>query len=88
MGVEAMGVQAMLEEATGALTEFAVERLEQIALGLDSILANRGQLASTAELAARYRVFAGVLRATGDNLGVLRRLAGESVSGTGMPWVR
>ena len=86
--VEASDVEVLLEEATLALTEFAVERLEQVALTLDAILARRGHLSSTAELAARHKVFAGVLQATGDNLGVLQRLAGESSSRAGIEWAR
>lgn len=86
--MEASCVEDLLEEATNALTEFAVERLEQVVLSLDAILARRGRIASTAEVAARYQVFVGVLRATGENLGLLQRLAGENSSKTGMRWAR
>ncbi len=77
----------LVDEATVALGEFAVQRLERVALDLEAILESRGRVTPTAELAARYRVFAGVLRSTGENLDVLQRVA-ASTSEAGMPWGR
>ncbi len=65
----------MLAEATAALTRLDAARLELIAAKLGALAP--GAVMGTAEIAARQRVFASVLRATGNNLAVLRRVAGE-----------
>ena len=75
-----------MDDATIALTQLAAEQLEKIALDLDAILQSGGTVVNTRELAARYRVFAGVLQATSENVRVLVRVAGHETAG--MSWAR
>jgi hypothetical protein len=66
----------VLEEATGALARLDADELSQLelrALRLQDLLANGARLMALPELQARHRVFASVVRATGDNLAILQR---------------
>jgi hypothetical protein len=66
----------VLEDSTGALIRLDADelgRLERFALRLQSSLANGPQLMALPELHARHRVFASVVRATGENLAILER---------------
>lgn len=49
--------------------------LEVLAGKLQALLASPVRVLGTPEIAARQRVFAGVLRATAENLEILRRVA-------------
>ena len=78
----------LLEEATRALARMdapALELLHERALELRALRDGGG--AGTMETAARFRVFANVLRGTGQGLGVLGRMRGEGAAG-GTPWGR
>ena len=76
----------MLAEATAALARLDAERLEGLAGRLETLLASSAGLTATDEIAARHRLFAGVLRATGENLDILKRVA--CGAGAGGAWAR
>ena len=67
----------LLTDATEALGVLDADRLGFIADKLQVLLTSQTSLRSTREIAARQRVFASVLRATGDNIAVLERVSGE-----------
>jgi hypothetical protein len=65
----------VLDEATAALACLDAEALGELearALRLQALLSSSVRL-TTPEIAARHRVFAGVVKATGENLGILDR---------------
>ena len=75
-GGPATELAALLDAATSALARFDAEQLERLgarALELQALRSLDGVAAG--EAAARLRVFASVLRATGSGLDVLRRVS-------------
>ncbi len=80
----------LLEEATDALARLdagALGELERRALELKSLLSS--DVTSLQHIQAGYRVFAGVVRATSENLGVLDRSGSSSPYGAARmrtPW--
>jgi hypothetical protein len=66
---------ALIDEATDALSLLDATALDGIADRLQALF-SAGGTATTPELIARYRVFAGVLEATRENLGVVERVTG------------
>ena len=62
----------LMDEATEALTRMDAEALESLA---ERVMGLRGSVAP-AEVAARMRVFSGLLLETGRGLEVLHRLGG------------
>ena len=65
----------LLVDATEALGVLDAERLGSIAARLQTLLDSQTGVTSTAEIASRQRVFASVLRATAENIAILRRVA-------------
>jgi hypothetical protein len=81
----------LLQEATGALARLDAEalgELEERAVRLQALLAAGARITTLREIAARHRVFAGVVKATGENLGVLERVSAGRGYGAGDPWAR
>ncbi len=69
-----MELSAVLSEATAAVERFDIQALGELELRartLQTALAGGLQLRVSAEIAARHRVFAAVVRATGENLAIL-----------------
>jgi len=67
----------VLEAATEALARLdseALGELEERALRVQALLAQGAGFLALPEVMARHRVFAGVVRATGENLRVLERV--------------
>ena len=79
-------LSGLLAEATSALELLDAGRLDELAGRLETLVARSGGLVVTAEIAARHRVFASVLRATGENLNILKRVARGA--GEESAWVR
>ena len=80
----------MLVEATDALARLdsdALEELERRAVKLQALIVGGVSAMALSEIAARHRVFAGVVKATGENLGILDRVASAGVYGRN-PWAR
>lgn len=76
----------MLGEATAALARLdlaGLEELERRAVALQALVATGTRIQALPETLARFRVFAGALQATGENLAIIERLLGP-----GMPWAR
>ena len=86
-GVDAeVELAGLLTEATGALARLdadALGELEERAQRLQALLTAGARIATLREIAARHRVFAGVVQATAANLGILERTRKE-----GTPWAR
>ncbi len=80
----------MLDAATDALARLDAEalgELERRAMELKAL--PTGNLTSLSHLQAGYRVFAAVVRATGENLGVLERSGGAyGAARSRSPWAR
>ncbi len=77
-----MELRAVLAEATDAVARLdtrALSELEQRARALQAMIAGGAGMCVSAEIAARHRVFAAVVRATGENLAILEGArSGES----------
>jgi hypothetical protein len=84
----------LLEEATQALARLDAEtlgRLEERALRLQALLAEGLSIGSMREIAARHRVFAAVVQATGESLSILQRASSSggyerTRNGPRSPW--
>ena len=87
-----MELGRLLLEATDALSRLDAEALgniEQRALNLQALIADGARIFALPELQARHRVFAAVVAATGENLGVLERVGAANPYGRfagGDPW--
>jgi hypothetical protein len=79
--MNAVEIAPVIVAATNALTLLDADSLDGIADRLQAFLWNGGSISTTSELEARYRIFAGVLEATRQNLTVVSRVsrATESV---------
>jgi hypothetical protein len=74
----------VLEAATGALACLDSDKLcelERRVLEMQALLAGGARIAGVPEIMARHRVFAGVVRATGENLRVLEGAGSRGVYG-------
>ena len=79
----------MLEAATGALARLDAETLVELERRAQALLTNGARAAALPEMAAQHRVFAGLVQATGENLGILERV-GRGAYGAAqlrIPWV-
>ncbi len=80
----------VLDAATDALARLDAEalgELERRAVALKALLTS--DLTALPHVQAGYRVFAGVVRATGENLGVLERSNGAyGATQSRSPWAR
>jgi len=78
-------LRAVLTEATDAVARFdtqALGELELRARTLQAMLAGGTGICISAEVAARHRVFAAVVRATGENLAILEAAHDRSAHDT------
>lgn len=73
-----------MSDATRALEQMDAARLDTLAARLQELLASPARVVTTPEIAARHRVFVSVLRATSDNLNILKRVA--STAGEEAQW--
>ena len=71
------GWKSLVNDATDALTRLDAEALEELGSRAQRLRAlNGGAGCECPEVAARFRVFADVLRRTGEGLRVLERVRG------------
>ena len=81
-------LRRVLVEATDALARLdsdALEELERRAVKLQALIVGGVSAMALSEIAARHRVFAAVVEATGENLRVMRRISGDTSYGSPRP---